>query len=188
MLNQEIWKDVLGFEGAYQVSNFGGLKSFKIVLTGRILSNTEKDGKYFSVVLEYKKKVRYVRMHQLVAEAFIPNLNNKKCLNHIDGNKQNNRVDNLEWCTYKENHDHAMREGLANIKGMNNYNQHIRPFPILQFDLDGNFIAKYDNSTDAGKATGVCQRNILQVACKTEYKKGMTRKQAGGFIWKLGQK
>lgn len=198
MLNQELWKDVLGFEGAYQVSNFGGLKSLKKSLLGKVLSNKEKSGKYFSVVLKHKKKVRYARMHQLVAEAFIPNPENKPQINHKDCCKQNNHVNNLEWVTQKENNRHFRERvelGLATVKfgkrstdGMTYYNKYVKTLPILQFDLSGNFIARYNNGKEASDATGVCQRNILQVAHKTEYKKGFCRKSAGKFVWILGEK
>jgi hypothetical protein len=184
MLNQELWKDIPEFEGVYQISNFGRLKSFKIVLTGRVLSNKEKSGKYFSVVLKYKGKIRYVRMHRLVAEAFIPNPENKPAVNHKDLNKQNNRVDNLEWATNSENCRHAIEHYPNYFAGINYYNKFVRPLPICQYTLEGKFIKSYPNAAEASKATGVCQRNILQVAMKTEYKPGKTRKQAGGYIWR----
>lgn len=181
----EEWKDVPNFKGIYQVSNYGRLRSFKKNPNGKILSNINKDGGYFSVVLRYQKQVRYCRMHVLVAEAFIPNWDNKPEVNHKDTNKQNNLHSNLEWCTRKENHIHAIKHIPAVLAGMNNYNRFIRPIPILQFDLLGNFISEYPNGTIAHEATKVCQRNILQVAHKTEYKSGRIRKQAGGFIWRL---
>lgn len=181
----EIWKDIEGFEGVYQISNFGRLKSFKrIKNTGYILSNINKKGDYFSVVLTSIYKIRYVRIHILVAETFIPNPENKKYINHKDLNKQNNHIDNLEWCTARENIIHAMKHTNM-TKAMNHYNSIIRPKKIKQFNLNNEFIAIFNNSIEASKMTGVCSRNILQVASKDEYKPGLIRKQAGGFIWKF---
>ena len=98
----EIWKNVPEFNGIYQISNLGRLKSFKEIKSGRILSNINRQGGYLSVVLQYKGFIRYTRIHRLVAETFISNPDNKPEVNHIDGNKQNNCVDNLEWVTRKE--------------------------------------------------------------------------------------
>ena len=120
------------------------------------------------------------RIHQLVAQAFIPNPHNYPCINHKDGNKQNNKVDNLEWCTQKQNFAHAKNNGLWK------YNHPYKCSPVYQYDLQGCFIAKYDSAQAAQRMTGVCARNILQVASKDEYnkEKHRFRKQAGGFVWK----
>lgn len=187
---QEIWKDVIGYEGIYQISNFGRLKSFKKDKNGRIMSNTNKNGWYFTVVLSKsgRKKMKTMRIHRMVAEYFIPNPENKQMVNHKDMNKQNNHVDNLEWCTTFENAKHAAINKPELLNGMIHYNKYVKTSEIHQYDLAGNFIASYANGHEAHLATGVCQRNILQVAQQTEYAPGMTRKQAGGFIWKIKEK
>jgi len=180
----EEWKDIPGFEGFYQVSNFGRLKSFKEIKTGRVLSNKNKNGGYFSVVLSITRgAVRYTRMHRLVAEAFIQNPNGLPEVNHKDCNRQNDHIDNLEWVSKKQNIAHAVKTKPSFLDGMKRYNQKIRPMPIIQLSLDGSYIRTYANSTEAHKATGVCQRNILQVASGTEYKPGQRRMQAGGYNW-----
>lgn len=125
MLNEiEIWKDVVGWEGFYLVSNFGRIRSLdRIVkggsnqngrlIKGRIRKTIISKG-YVSVNLLDKNNGKSTRnsVHVFVAKAFIPNPENKPCVNHIDGNKQNNNVYNLEWCTYTENARHAINTGL----------------------------------------------------------------------------
>lgn len=117
----EEWCDIVGFEGFYQVSNFGNVKSLeRDVFAGvganhkyqhlkeRYLKLTGGD-KYIQVVLSKNGK-QYARLvHRLVAETFIPNPNNFPCINHKDENRKNNRVDNLEWCTYKYNNEYNGR-------------------------------------------------------------------------------
>ena len=89
----EIWKDVKGWEGLYQISNYGRLKSFKVYPEGKILKLTNKNGDYYSVVLQgIGLKPKSTRIHRLVAEAFLPNPCNLPEINHIDGKKQNNHI------------------------------------------------------------------------------------------------
>jgi len=116
----EIWKDVVGYEGLYQVSNIGRVKSCdRIVSAGdnnheyqhikeKIL-NCKSYGKYVQVVLSKEGKVKCFGVHRLVAQAFIPNPYNLPCVNHKDTVKTNNRVNNLEWCTYKYNNEYDDR-------------------------------------------------------------------------------
>lgn len=182
-MQKEIWKDVDGFEGIYQISNFGNLKSFKKDKNGYILSNVNKKKSYFSIVLKSKSKIRHTRIHRLVAESFIKNEMNHAYVNHKDCNKQNNHVSNLEWVSPKENVIHSIKANENQLLGMINYNTVIRPKKIVQKSLDGKIIDVFINSKQAFLKTGVCARNILQVASKTEYKKGLIRSQAGGFKW-----
>lgn len=120
------WKPVKDFENEYMISNSGILKSLerevpgklgsKRIITEKIISATDNGKGYLAVAL-YKDGKRYFRkMHRLVAEAFIQNPDNKPEVNHIDGNKKNNNVDNLEWVTTKENCIHRQQTGLGNIE------------------------------------------------------------------------
>lgn len=115
---QEIWKDIRGYEGKYQVSNLGRVKSLprtfirkdnrRYVVKECILSNGLASAGYYTVNLESKTHT----VHRLVAETFIDNNLNKKCVNHIDGDKKNNNIKNLEWVSYSENNKHAYDSGL----------------------------------------------------------------------------
>ena len=106
----EIWKDIEGYEGLYQVSSFGRVKR---VTTGRILKGSkDKDG--YLVVGLYKNNTKSTKkIHRLVAQAFIPNHEHKPEINHIDEDKTNNKVSNLEWITRKENLNHGTRNERA---------------------------------------------------------------------------
>lgn len=181
---QEIWEDVAGFKGVYQISNYGRLKSFKQYEEGKILSNTNKKGTYLSIVLRKGDKVKFTRIHRLVAEAFIPNPDKLSQVHHKDGNKQNNCVENLEWISAKEHRLITQRQNPNTINGLINYNKFIRPKTVQQYSLNGELLGEYISCEEAHLKTGVCARNIHQVASHTEYKKGMYRKQAGGYVWK----
>lgn len=120
---QETWKDIPNYEGLYQASNLGrikGLRRYKqnhsklqLVEEKIIKQYVNKHNGYVYAVLCKDGKEKNCRVHKLIATAFIPNPENKKTINHIDGNKANNRVDNLEWATNQENIMHAIETGLA---------------------------------------------------------------------------
>lgn len=115
---EEIWKDIQGYEGLYQVSNLGNVKSFHKQQEGCILKFCHNTFGYKFVHLHKGKHTKNAVVHRLVAGAFIENSNNKRCVNHIDGNKFNNCVTNLEWCTHGENNQHAFDNGLRKTENM----------------------------------------------------------------------
>lgn len=135
---KEIWKDIKEFEGAYQVSNFGKVRSVdriiiyrtgaKRLTKGTTLTIGKNKLGYPQVSLSKQDKMYSRRVHRLVAEAFIPNFKNYKEVNHIDGNKENNHVDNLEWCNRSQNMQHAIKLGLKPKKYKNrpNKNKYIK--------------------------------------------------------------
>ena len=127
---KEIWKDIKNYEGLYQISNTGRVKSLKRVvphknrwksktskriIEEKILKQNKTIHNYLFVQLYKNNKNQSNRIHRLVASAFIPNSQNKPCVNHIDGNKNNCHISNLEWCTYSENSIHAFKTGLKKI-------------------------------------------------------------------------
>ena len=127
---------------------------------------------------------RTKRIHRLVYETFVDDIPKGYTIHHKDFNCQNNRLENLEILSIKE-HAKKHREANPNIlEGMRQYNKYVRSKPIFQYSMDGVLLGIFNSSKDAGRKTGVCARNIAQVANKTEYKPGKVRKQAGGYIWK----
>ncbi|MEK4132027.1 NUMOD4 domain-containing protein [Solibacillus sp. FSL W8-0474] len=114
MLNNEVWKDVAGYENLYMVSDTGRVFSKK---SGVVLKTPLDRYGYQKVSLYSNKKYKYTTVHRLVAKAFIPNPDNKETVNHKDGNKTNNHVSNLEWATSGENTRHAHKNGLIDYTG-----------------------------------------------------------------------
>lgn len=114
-MEQEQWKPIQEFNGEYEVSNIGRVRSMKRYygMVGRIMPQTIQRKGYYAVTFHMNNKAYCRKVHRLVIEAFIPNPDNLPCINHIDGNKLNNRIDNLEWCTYQHNMQHAVRTGLT---------------------------------------------------------------------------
>lgn len=174
----EIWKDIKETNNLYQISNTGKIKNKK---TQKILSQINSKGGYITQMLCVDGKRITVRPHRLVAIYFIPNPNNYPIVNHKDMNKQNNNVNNLEWCTCQYNVKEAVKNKPQMLNGVKKFNRE-KSFAkygyILQYDKDMNFIEKFKNSEEAFKKTGVCARNILQCINHQE-----GRKQAGGYIW-----
>lgn len=197
ILMEEIWKDVEGFEGLYQVSNHGRVKSlgFDKWHKGRLIKPHFDGLKHYLFVQLYKKGVcKKVNVHRLVASAFIPNPNNLPQVNHKDECKTNNVVSNLEWCTkeYNINYNdgaaikraiktryerHNVKDIVAKIKATKiKRGSYSAERPVNQFTWSGEFVARYISATDAYKKTGV-QMHVIGRCCKGEHKQG------GGFIW-----
>ncbi len=115
----EIWKDIIGFEGIYQVSNLGNIKSLNYLNTNKeklLKIQIDKYGYKVISLREKHQKNKIKKVHRLVAEAFIENPYNFTEINHKDENKLNNRVENLEWCTKQYNHDYGTRNERVGIK------------------------------------------------------------------------
>ena len=165
----ELWKDIEAWEGLYRVSNYGNIYSCK---SNMILKFADRNG-YSMVKLQNHKVKKTVAVHRLVANAFIPNPNNLPQVNHIDGNKTNNKVENLEWCTQTENLKHACRTGLIDITKMTN----ITKKKVCQYDTNGNFIKQWNSLSEVYRSLNIQIGNITK-CCQGKLK------TTGGYVWK----
>lgn len=161
----EIWKDIKNYEGLYQISNLGRVKSFARKGTrtkeNRILKNSKNPKGYPQVRLMKNSIGKIVSIHRLVAEAFIPNPYNLPQVDHIDDNKENNCISNLQWITNKDNMAKAWKTGARSIEktykhGKDNHNARI----VNQYDLNGNFIKTWYCIKDIQDKLHFDNRNI----------------------------
>lgn len=172
-----MWEDVIGFEGLYQVSDQGEIRSIKRTkqnnrgfqeVNERIRVLTPDRYGYLKVCLSKDGKHYVKSVHRLVAEAFIPNPNNLPEINHKNEDKQDNRVENLEWCTQAYNMSYG---GYRNRQAIS------QGRAVIQFD--GNKpIAEYYSTQEASRQTGIPQGNIYK-ACTGK------RRIAGGYEWRF---
>lgn len=181
-LEGEEWRYISGFEDMYAISNLGRLAShFKGKWRIRKVTNAKND--YLRVTLLSKGRKRKVSIHRLVAEAFVENHNGVNYVHHIDGNKQNNKASNLVWMSCREHHLLHMEKNPHLHDNLRYYNKYVKTKIIYQFSRDGKYIGSYLNGKDASDATGVCQRNILQVANMDIRNNKRAIYTAGGYIW-----
>lgn len=184
---KEVWKDIPEYQDFYQISNFGRVRALqrtilhkpsvkfpngrKVVYKEReLIPSTDNNG-YLFIQLYKNGNFKSKRIHRLVAETFLPNPQNLEQVNHIDENKTNNCVNNLQWCSPKYNVNY----------GTGKYRKVRNNIPVLQFSKQGEFIAEYNSATAATIALGIPQfyaRDILRV-CRG------VGKTVQGFIWKL---
>ena len=183
-MEEEIWKEVAGYEGRYEVSNIGRvrciprdveqLNKYRTVSivhhAGKIISQRANRLGYMIVNLHPDRKtLKTHAVHQLVAKAFIPNPNGYIYVNHKDENKANNRVENLEWCDAKYNSNYGTgkwRNASKNKK------------PVAKYDTEGNLIATYAGIKEAAKDSTVSWQMIS--ACLTR----PNIRTAGGYVYK----
>lgn len=164
--NEEIWKPINGYENLYLISNFGNVKSLKnnIILK----QDTLRGYKRVALYSGSRKSRKIFQVHRLVAYYFLPNPNNLPQINHIDENKANNHVENLEWCDAKYNSNYGTRKykiGLSNGRA------------VLQYTKNGIFVNRFDTIMDAQRNTSIINQSI-SACCSGK------RKTAGGYIWK----
>ena len=197
---KEIWKDIKGYEGIYQVSSEGRVRSLNRIdnnnhpLKGVILKPYISNSGYLLVGLYKQQKRDRKLLHRLVAEAFIPNPENKPEIDHINTIKTDNTVflnedgsinydkTNLRWVTKKENMNNSLTKTKMQInarkpsKGKYGKKHH-RSKPIIQYDKEGNFIKEWDCANDVERVLGISNKHIGSVCLGK-------RKSCGGYIWK----
>lgn len=165
---QEIWKDIKGYENRYQVSNLGKIRRKNYDYRSpkyRILKpKIEKNG-YYRITLSFNNCSKTYGIHRLVAQAFIPNPNNYPIINHKDENPSNNYVENLEWCTYSYNSSY----GSARYRKFKK--------AIIQCDLEGNVIRKWDSAHEVERTLGIPHQQI-----NSNLK--LRQPTCHGYIWK----
>ena len=159
----EEWRDIVGYEGLYQVSNMGRVRSLNYNKTGvtKIMKHSMTKG-YHHIMLSKNGKVKRFRVHRLVAQAFIPNPQGLPDINHKDENKNNNCIDNLEWCTKDYNNNYSFNK---NIIGVN---------------MSSGLILEFDSIKNVGDITGINNSNICS-CCNGK------RNSAGGWRWLLSR-
>lgn len=183
-LPNEEWRDIKDFEGLYQVSNYGRVKSYKRNGNFSTLIRKPRINKQGYLYLNLHKNNTYktCKIHRLVCETFIDCIEHKSWVNHKDGNKLNNMVDNLEWCTPSENATHAYNNNLRKVwnKGKKYADTKLNK-KVNQYDLKGNFIKCWDCIKEASDYYGVCSSSIIRV-CQG------TKKRCKGFVWRYCNK
>lgn len=163
----EIWKDIKEYEGLYQVSNLGRVRSLdrtyiaynrfcdiETYIKGKILKNVYNKKGYQYVGLHKDGKRKNIFVHRLVAETFLPNPDNKPCVNHINTVRDDNRVENIEWCTHKENNNNPltikkMRESAPKTFMGKFSKEHPRSIPIIQLNIHNTPIKLWLSLSDA---------------------------------------
>ena len=184
-LDGEIWKDVDGYGGFYEVSNLGRVRSKEriteiqsychITRKPRILKG-QFNGSYYRVVMSHNGKYRQVMIHRLVAETFIPNPDNLPEVNHKDEDKTNNNVSNLEWCTRLYNVNYGTKK-----KRHSEFMTRTKGRAVCQYTKDGKLVNRFSSITQAAKATGIIHSSI-NMACVHE-----VQKTAGGYVWRYAE-
>lgn len=178
----EEWKPVNYYEDTYEVSNKGVIRAIDRInyrgyhLKGHIMKYTTDKNGYRRVYLTKYAKTKSKLVHVLVAQAFIPNPENKPEVNHKDEDKSNNCVDNLEWCTHQYNSNYGTRVSRIIPKTIDKTRT-----PVNQYDMDGNLIKEWYSMNEAARQLHLIQQNISK-CCHGK------RNSVGGFKWKFNVK
>ena len=175
---KEVWKDIPGYEGLYQVSDYGRVISLSYNKTGRKSLRTlrlDKAG-YIVVTLHKSGVSRTMKVHRLVAIAFIPNPLHLPQVNHRDENKANNHVDNLEWCTSSYNNSYGNRPRKV-LDAYKKRNRSIAERPVIMIDNDGTIIAEYHSISEAARNVGVRRESLRDAVLGRS-------KTCIGYFWK----
>ena len=177
-VKSEIWKNIKSYEGLYQISNLGNVRSLDRViegggsqnkrkLKGRVLKSSLKSNGYLGFTLCKEGSFKYVSGHRLVAENFLKNPHGLKQVNHIDGNKVNNEVTNLEWCNAFQNMKHAFESNLVDNRGEGSPNSKYKEKEILE--VKKLLQEGYGNSIIA-KMTGVSRTTVYRIKMNLQWR------------------
>ena len=167
---KEIWKDIPEYEGYYQISNLGRIKSLHNYRGKESIIKPRIKQEYLTIGLRKNNVRKWKRIHRLIAEAFIPNPNNYPVVNHKNENKLDNRIENLEWCTVGYNNTYGSR--LKRVK------QKVSK-PVIQYDLQGNYIKEFESIGDAAREINTNAGNIIK-CCKRNPKYNKVK----GYVWR----
>lgn len=186
---EEVWKDIAGYEGKYQVSNLGRVRSLPHDVQqvnhgtlciqhrrGMVLKQRQARNGYMLITLQGDKNKNFTyTVHRLVAEAFIPNPESLPTVNHKDEDKLNNHVENLEWMTYDDNNHYGTRQQRAYNNGGGR-----RKISVGQYEKSGRLVATYESFAEAGRQTGVSKTAIADCV-------NGRKKSAGGYRWRYAE-
>ena len=177
---EEEWREIEGFNGMYLISNKGRVKSYK-QRKEKFLSTHKTHGNYIIVNLSSNGKNKSYRLHRLVAKAFIPNVDNKPDVNHIDGDKSNNRSENLEWCTKSENMKHASKTGLfvPYNKGKHGKDCHSSKKVAMLDRNTGKIVRYFESEKEGALFLGKKDKSNISSCCS---KRSNT---ANGYMWEF---
>lgn len=189
----EEWKDIEGYEGLYQVSNYGRVKSLGRCITyidGRKKEIKEKmlhlftnELGYYHVSLSKCGVVKRFKVHRLVAKAFLENPNNYPAINHRDENPQNNRVENLEWCTIAYNNSYGTARERGRAKQLND---ETKSKIVMKFDINGNLIEVYPSASEAARQNNSSPSQISRACLGGFSNNGIWNNiyKHKGYIWR----
>ena len=188
---EEVWKDIEGYEGIYQVSNLGRVRSLdryytrphprngvptKYFKRGSIITNHTLRNGYANVMLKFDGGKKNFMVHRLVAKAFVPGYFEGADVNHKDCNRQNNHADNLEWMTRRDNLKYSNGERASAMEQIHRSQRK----PIIQMTMDGEFIREWPSIHAAHLALNIDSKSITG-CCRGYY----GNKSAGGYRWKF---
>lgn len=191
----EVWKPVKGFEGLYEVSNLGRIMALPKIVTRRgksynikskIMKPQQSGNGYLKICLHDNGRTSFLFVHRIVAQAFIPNPENKPCIDHINTIRDDNRVENLRWCTFKENRNNPItcKKTSDSLKGIDRVNVNKRmqlrdkqnaSKRVYQYDLNGNYIKSFGSVMEAARELGVKTKCISTECSSSHY--------AYGYLW-----